>query len=188
MVRNKWLLSALVAVGLVVLFGAFIAVRDDTALIGAMSAAGTVAAGVFAAVAAFGSLRAAAASNASAQRAQEAMVRAVRPNLEPSLTVVDGTLTGTVTCTAYAAIDVTIVWTLADGDVITDSVARLAPGEDPLTSTLQQEVTDVAQAVQVVWLSFTDEGRVGKWQDTWQMGTEPHNLGRLTLLESRLVD
>ncbi|NUO58472.1 MAG: hypothetical protein HOV71_15850 [Hamadaea sp.] len=181
MLRNKWALSALIVVGLVVLFGSFIAVRDDTALIGAMSAAGTVAAGVFAAVAAFGSLRAAAASNASAQRAREAMVRAVRPNLEPSVTTADTTLTGNVTCTGYAAIDVTVVWTLADGEAITESVARLAPGEDPLTSTLPQPVD-------MVWLAFADEGRVGKWQDTWQMGKDPHNLGRLTLLESRLVD
>lgn len=174
-------MSALVALGLVALFGVFIAVRDDTALISALSAAGTVAAGVFAAVAAFGSLRAAAASNASAERAREAMVRSVRPNVEPSVSAVDTTLIGTLTCTGYAAIDITVVWTLTDGEVITETVARLAPGEDPLTSTLPQPV-------EMVWLSFTDEGRVGKWQDTWQMGQEPHNLGRLTLIESRLAD
>jgi hypothetical protein len=41
-----------VGLGLLVRFGGLVAVRDDTALVGALEAAGTVAAAVFAAVAA----------------------------------------------------------------------------------------------------------------------------------------
>jgi hypothetical protein len=52
--------AAATTLGLVVLFVVFIGFKDDTALVAALSAAGTVAAGAFAAVAAVGSMRAAA--------------------------------------------------------------------------------------------------------------------------------
>lgn len=188
MVRYKmWLYSALSVAGVVLLFAVFIAVRNDAALIGALSAAGAVAAAAFAAMAAFGSVRAATASSASAARAGEALARSVRPILEPSMATADGTVTASLTCTGYAAIDLNAVWTLTGGDVISDYVARLAPGDDPFTSTVTPDSTEPAQELEMVWLDYWDEGRVGRWQDTWQMGTEPHNKGRLTLLQSRLM-
>jgi hypothetical protein len=187
MLRNKWLLSALIVLGLVVLFEVFVAVRRDTALVSALSAAGTVAAGVFAAVAAFGSLRAATASSASVQRASEAMARSVRPSLTPSLSTVDGILTGTLTCIGYAALDVNVAFVLVDGDTVSETVARLAPGDAPLTLTLRSAALEPLREIDLVWLDYTDEGRVGHWRDTWRMGAEPHNFGRLTLIESHLV-
>lgn len=185
-------------VGLVILFVLFIAFREDAALVSALSAAGTVAAGVFAAIAAMGSMRAAAESSASARRAREGVARAAKPRVQPSLTRDDGALIGTVTCgDGPAAIDVFAVWVLTNRGTVSDKLAHLEPQrpDTPPGAAVASAVNlgipdtaDAAKEITMVWIEYWDEGRVGLWRDSWKVGTEPPNEGLLLLTDSRLAD
>lgn len=180
-------LSAAIALSLVALFVVFIRFKDDTALVAALSAAGTVAAGVFAALAAVGSMRAAAESGAAARRAQEAMVRTVRPRVRPSVQPQGGTVLGTVRCEpSRVATDVKVAWMLADRPPSTSQLDRLAPGE---AITIDLELPDtvaIADAISIVWIEYRDEDGVGHWQDTWEVATEsPVTFHQV---DSQLVD
>lgn len=62
-----------------------------------------MAAAVFAAVAAFGSVRAADESSAAARRAHEAVARSAQPRLLPSISVDGDRLLGTVSCGSTGA-------------------------------------------------------------------------------------
>src|SRR5689334_8602822 len=107
--------SGLMVLGVVALFVVFIGFKDDAALVAALSAAGTVLAAGFAAIAAMGSMRAAAESSATARRAREAFARSVRPRLQPGLVRADGVLRGDLRCgPERAALDLTVVWMTAD--------------------------------------------------------------------------
>ena len=170
--RNRALLNyALVVGATVVLFAVIVAVRHDTALVGALSAAGTVAAGVFAALAALGSMRAAADSSATARRSREALARTTRPQLRPAVRAEGGALVGEVRVEGQAAADgVTVVWALADRRPVTVQADRIEAGADPLITDLGlPEDADLASAVTMVWLEYRDAAHLGQWRDTWQV-------------------
>jgi hypothetical protein len=189
---------ALVTLALVAIFAVLIGFKRDTALVGALEAAGTVAAAGFAAVAAMGSMRAAAESSATARRSREALARTMRPQIRPSLQVGNGTVHGSVQCGAdRGAVDVTVVWMLSNRDPITERAARLEPsrpdlppGSDiTLAVDLQlPETANVWNEIDMVWIEFWDDNRVGHWQDTWRVGAEPHTGGMFLLTDSRLAD
>ncbi|HSK98151.1 MAG TPA: hypothetical protein VK891_16110 [Euzebyales bacterium] len=120
---------------MVVLFAVFIWFRNDAALVGALSAAGTVVAGGFAAIAALSSMRAAAESSASAKRSREAFARSVRPRIQPDVRRDGDRLLGAVQCgEGHAAVDVTVAWILSDRETVVDQVARLEPWRPDLPS------------------------------------------------------
>ena len=143
-------------------------------------------------------MRAAAESSATAKRAREAVARSVRPQLQPSVVREDGKLLGKVQCgEGRSAIDVTVAWMLANDETITDQVARLEPSRaDRPADTANSLVVDLNlpdatnewEGIKMVWIEYWDASRVGHWQDTWLLGTEPHDQGRLQQTESRLVD
>ena len=130
--RNRAFLNYLLIVAATAtLFVVIIAVREHTALVSALSAAGTVAAGVFAALAALGSMRAAADSSATARRSREALARTARPQVRPEVRADGGTLLGEVRVEGQAAVGVTVVWMLVDRDTATVRADRVEPGPDP---------------------------------------------------------
>jgi hypothetical protein len=165
---------AVIAVALAVLFGVFIAFRDDRALIGALEAAGTVAAAAFAAIAAVGSMRAAAESSAAARRTQEAAARAAQPSVTVSVTATDAV----VTCRGRAATDVMSVFVFDGHETVTAQAARLEPGET-LTADLPAEGLQPT----MVWVDYRDGEYVGHWRDSWT----PSDTGRLLRTESSLA-
>jgi hypothetical protein len=175
------------ALGLVGLCAVFIAFRSDTALIGALSAAGTVAAAAFAAVAAAGSMRAAAESSETARRAREVAARTAQPRVHPSVAREAGKALGKVQSGAGRdAIDVTAVWVM-NGDNHSDQTARLT--EVPFAVDLQlPETADPLEEISMVWIEYWDENRVGHWRDTWQVDTANAGQARLVLSHSELVD
>jgi hypothetical protein len=167
------LVYGLTVVTVVGLFAVFIGFRDDAALVSALSAAGTVLAAGFAAIAAIGSMRSAAESSTAARRTREAFARTVRPRLQPAVARDGGTLHGRLECGAErAAIDVMVVWMLADSDAVTDRVARIEPGA---AFTVDLKIPDTSSAldgVEMVWIEYWDDGRVGQWQETWRPDAE----------------
>ncbi|MEJ3751030.1 hypothetical protein WEI85_48435 [Actinomycetes bacterium KLBMP 9797] len=176
---------ALVVVALVVLFAGFIAVKDDAALIGALSAAGAVAAAGFAAVAAVGSMRAAAESGATARRSREALARTARPRLQPSLS---GTH-GVVRCSGErSAVEIIAVWLLSDRGPVTELVAHLAPGTEVTVDLALPAGADAWQAVEMVWIEYQDESRISHWRDTWQVTSRPDGEKVFVVSDSDLVD
>lgn len=180
---------ALTVLGVVVLFAVFIAFRRDAALISAMSAAGAVAAAVFAAVAAFGSVRAADESSASARRAQEAVARNAKPSLRPSLSVEGDRLFGTVSCgSSRGAVDVMVVWVPVNSGPITEQRATFEPGTGVTVDLNLPATANLREEIEVVWLDYRDEGKVGRWRDTWRIGTEGPGQNVLVLAESQLTD
>lgn len=187
--RFKISYYTLTVLGTVALFAVFIAFREDAALIGALSAAGAVAAAVFAAVAAFGSVRAAAESSASARRAREAVARNAQPRLRPSVGVEGDRLLGTVSCgSARGAVDVTIVWVPANAGPITEQRAAFEAGTGFTVDLGLPASASPRDEIEMVWLEYWDEGRVGRWHDTWRIATEAANQSTLVLSESRLTD
>jgi hypothetical protein len=96
-------LTVLGLVALVALVAVFIGFKSDTALVGALEAAGAVSAAGFAALAVLGSMRAAAESNATAKRSREALARTMRPRIHRSLSRENGTVLGKVQCSAARA-------------------------------------------------------------------------------------
>ncbi|HEX6685820.1 MAG TPA: hypothetical protein VF062_23795 [Candidatus Limnocylindrales bacterium] len=178
--RNLVIAAFMVAAA-VVLFVLFIGFRHDTALVGALSAAGTVVATGFAAVAAMGSMRAAAESSATARRSHEAMARTVQPRVAPGLRAADGV--GEVRCTgSRPAIDVTVAWIPVDGTAVPAKVALLEPdGKDVLAS-------DLPGPIRMVWIDYWDDRRVGHWQDTWEAETEKGATQPFRRTDSRLLD
>jgi hypothetical protein len=188
---------ALVGAATVVLFVVIVAVREDTALVGALSAAGTVAAGVFAALAAMGSMRAAADSSATARRSREALARSVRPRVRPAVRASNGTLLGEVRVDGtQAASDVMAVWLLTGGGgtrteraaYLEPPVAGVAPGPGLTVDLGLPEDADVAASVEMVWLEYWDAGHTGQWRDTWKVGTDPGDRGSFHQQDSELVD
>lgn len=186
----------LVILAMVALFAVLIGFRRDTALVGALEAAGTVSAAGFAALAAMGSMRAAAESSVTARRSREALARTMRPQLRPEVHIENGTVFGRVRCgEGRGALEVTVVWLLSDRDPITEHTARLEPwrpdlppGSDiTLAVDLQlPETANVWDELDMVWINYWDDNRAGHWQDTWRIGTEPHSRGMLLLTDSRL--
>jgi len=177
------LIYLLVTLGLVVLFAVFIAFRNNAALIAALEAAGAVAAAAFAAIAAMGAMRAAAESSAAARRSREAVARTMRPRVQPSIRQENGLVLGTVESgEGRPAIDVTVVWVMADRGAITEQTARL---EDGLSVDLEvPEGANVWDQLSTVWIEYEDDGRTGQWRDTWQAEAN----GRFSLTHSELVD
>ena len=163
--RNRAFLNYLLIVAATAtLFVVIIAVREHTALVSALSAAGTVAAGVFAALAALGSMRAAADSSATARRSREALARTAKPQVRPGVRADGGTLLGAVR---------------AD---------RVEPGPDPGLAVdlgLPPDA-DLSSAVKLVWLEYRDAGHLGQWQDTWEVA--PSAQGTFRLTDSYLAD
>jgi hypothetical protein len=187
--RNRALLNyALVVAATAALFVVIVAVREHTALVSALSAAGTVAAGVFAALAALGSMRAAADSSATARRSQESLARTARPQVRPAVRADGGTLIGDVRVAGQAAVDVTAVWMLVERAPATVRTDRIEPGQAPgLTVDLELPPdTDVASAVRMVWIEYHDAGHLGQWQDTWEVA--PGTPGTFRLTDSQLAD
>lgn len=196
MSRSRTLAAyGLTLLALVVVFGLFIGFRDNGALVGALEAAGTVAAAGFAAVAALGSMRAAAESGATARRARESQARSVRPRVYPTITRADGHTFGVVRCgTGQPAVDVFAVWSRPDHGPVTSRAARLElvradiPPDVVTESTVDLEAPESAdprEAVSLVWIEYWDGGRIGQWRDTWEVAPDS---GTLVLTDSDLVD
>jgi hypothetical protein len=193
---QRLIIYTLLAAGLVALFIVFIGVRRDTALVGALEAAGTVAAAGFAALAAVGSMRAAAESSATAKRSREALARTMRPRVHPTVSRENGTVLGKVQCGAgRGAVDVTVAWLLTDRDTVTGQAARLEPwhqdlppGPDSAIAVDLQlpQTAVVSDEIRLVWIDYWDDDRVGHWRDTWELGTEPHNRETFRLIDSSL--
>jgi hypothetical protein len=187
-----------VAVATAALFAVLIVFRADAALVAALSAAGTVAAAGFAAVASLGSMRAAAESSATARRARQSLAQSMRPRVRPSVERVGGTVRGTVRCAgARIAVDVTVTWILADGDTVVERIARLVPDQaeglsdsgEALTADLAlPDTADLRTAISMVWIEYGDDGRVGQWQDTWEVAVSPTDPVSFSPVASRLVD
>ncbi|HEV2778389.1 MAG TPA: hypothetical protein VGX25_03220 [Actinophytocola sp.] len=190
---QRLIVYALTVGGLAALFAVFIGFKKDTALVGALEAAGAVSATGFAALAALGSMRAAAESSATARRSRAALARTMRPRIHPGVSREDGR----VQCGAgRGAIDVTVVWLLTDRDPATAQAARLEPwrpdlppGSDlALAVDLElPETATVQDGIRMVWIEYWDDTRVGHWRDTWQVGTEPPDRGTFLLTDSRLA-
>ena len=179
----------LVILAVAVLFTVFIGFKKDSSLVGALEAAGTVTAAGFAALAALGSMRAAAQSNATARRSREALAQTMRPRIVPILSRENGKVLGTLRCgEGRGALDVTVVWILADRDEVTDRVAHLEPSADFVLDLNLPESANLPEELTMVWVEYWDDSRVGHWQDVWQIGTEPIDQGRLHQTDSRLVD
>lgn len=186
------------AIATVALFALFIGFRGDTALVGAMSAAGTVAAAGFAALAAMGSMRAAAESSATAQQSRETLARSMRPRVQPSVSRADGRVFGEVRCgEGRGAVDVTVAWLLTNGETVTDQTARLEPrrpdrpteSDSVLAVDLTlPETANVWEEITMVWIEYWDDSHIGRWQDTWQVGTEPHSREMFVPTDSQLDD
>jgi hypothetical protein len=172
--RRQYAIYAVLAAAIAVLFAAFIGFRHDAALIGALSAAGTVAAAAFAALAAVGSMRAAAESSAAARRTHEAVVRSAQPFIAVTVSGTDGV----VTVRGRSASDLTAVWMFDGLDGITERAARLEPG-DSVTVALPEGVQPA-----MVWIEYWDGDHVGHWHDTWS----PSDSGQLTRTDSSLKD
>lgn len=189
---------ALVTIAVVVLFAFFIGFRRDVALVGALSAAGTVLAAGFAAMAALGSMRAAAESSVTANRSREALARTMRPTVRPDIGRQDGEVLGTVRCgEGRGALDVTVAWLKADGETVTGRTARLEPSRPDLPSgsdtalAVDLELPESATGwdeTTMVWIEYWDDSHVGHWQDTWQVGTEPGSKETYVQTDSQLVD
>ena len=185
--RNRALLTyVLVVAATVAMFVVFVTVREHTALVGALSAAGTVAAGVFAALAALGSMRAAAESSATARRSREALARTAQPSVRPEVRADGGKLLGEVRVEGKAAVGLTIVWMLIDRETATARADRIEPGADGgLTVDLGLPPdADLASTVRLVWLEYRDANRIGLWRDTWEIApnaTSPFRLAASTL-------
>jgi hypothetical protein len=195
--QRRLLIYALITGALAVLFVVFISFKRDTALMEALSAAGQVAAAGFAAIAAVGAMRAAAESSASARRSREALVRTARPRLHLSVGREDGMLVGRVRCEdPYAAVDVTIVWILAERESVVGQAARLdparpdsPPGTGLLTVDLGlPETASVEDEVRMVWIEYRDDSHLGRWRDTWQVTPDTAGQGILHQAYSQLVD
>jgi hypothetical protein len=191
------IVSLLICLALVGLFAGFIWFRRNGELIAALSAAGTVAAGVFAALAAAGSMRAAAESSAAARRSQEAAARTAQPRIRPSTSRKDGTTLGTVQCDgSRGAVDVTVAWILHNGETIVDRTTRLEPlrpdhppAGTALTVDLKlPETAKASDEINMVWIEYWDDRRVGHWRDTWRARTEPQSEGIFVQTDSQLVD
>jgi hypothetical protein len=185
---NRPLLNyVLVVAATVALFAVIVAVREHAALVSALSAAGTVAAGVFAALAALGSMRAAAESSATARQSREALARTAQPQVRPDVRADGGTLLGEVRAAGQAAVDVTAVWMLAERSPATVRADRLDPGADPgLTVDLELPPdADLASTVKMVWIEYHDAGHLGHWQDTWELAAGAQ--GTFRLIDSDLV-
>jgi hypothetical protein len=182
---RSWITTGLIVVGLVVLFVMFIGFREDADLVAALEAAGTVAAAGFAAVAGVAAMRAANESSATARRARETLARSARPRISLRVEVAGDRLHGLVRCAdGPAAVDATVAWLRADGETVTGQAARLAPGDGGMVVDLGPAGTASAvAAVEMVWMEYWDDSRVGRWQDTWRV-----EAGRLQQTDSQLVD
>jgi hypothetical protein len=187
--RNRALATyAAVTAATVALFVVIVAVRENTALVEALSAAGTVAAGVFAALAALGSMRAAADSSATARRSREALARTAQPAVRPEVRADGGTLVGEVLVEGQAAVAVTVVWMLVGREPATARADRIDPGvAGGLTVDLRLPPdAELASTLRMVWLEYRDAGRIGHWQDTWEITPDPRSP--LRLADSSLAD
>ena len=178
----------LVVTATVAMFVVFVAVREHTALVSALSAAGTVAAGVFAALAALGSMRAAAESSATARRSREALARTAQPSVRPEVRADGDELLGDVLVEGKAAVGVTIAWLLVDREIATASADRIEPGATGgLTVDLGLPAdADLAATVRMIWLEYRDAGRLGLWRDTWEIA--PNAQSPFRLASSTLQD
>lgn len=162
---------------------------------GALSAAGTVAAGWFAAVAALGSMRAAAESSATARRSRESLAHSVRPRVYPTVRRAEGRVFGVVRCAeGQPAVDVMAVWSRVDREVVTSRAFRLEPWRADLPPGVVAESTvdldlpesaDLREAVNLVWIEYWDSGRVAQWRDSWEVAPDS---GALIQSDSELVD
>lgn len=178
---------ALAVLGVITLFAAFILFRNDAALISALNSAGAVAAAVFAAVAAFGSVRAADESSAAARRAHEAVARNAQPRLLPSFSIEGENVLGTVSCGSNrGAADVMIVWVVENAEMITQQWATFEAGTG-FTVDLNLPLADLQRDFRYVWIDYWDEGRTGHWRDTWRLGTQAPHQSALVLSESQLA-
>ena len=180
MPRSRTLfIYALVTFALVVLFAVFIGFQHNTALVGALNAAGTVAAGAFAAVAAVASMRAAAESSTAARRAREAIARAARPRIQPGTREHDGTWLGELRCGAgRGATDLIVTWLLTDHDPAVGQAARLEPD-----GTFAVDLGQPADRLTLVWLEYWDDEHSARWHDTWEV-----RAGMFHQTDSTLVD
>jgi hypothetical protein len=178
--RSRTLFTyALITFALVTLFAVFIGFRDNAALVGALSAAGTVAAGGFAAVAAVGSMRAAAESSTAARRSREAISRTARPRIQPGVREHDGRWLGELRCGAdRGATDLLVTWLLADNEPAVGEAARLEPD-----GTFAVELPGPGDQVTLVWLEYWDDDHAARWHDTWEVRT-----GMFHQTDSTLVD
>lgn len=197
--RTKILIVYIVGAAVTVaLFVLIIGFRNDTALVGALTAAGTVAAAAFAAFAAMGSVRAAAESSAAARRSRETLARTMRPQILPSVSREGGQLLGRVQCGAdRGAVEVNVAWILKNGSHVTDRSPRLEAwrvnvpngAESSMTSDLGlPDSVNESEVISMVWIEYWDDRRLGHWRDTWQIDTEPHRQNIFVQLESALVD
>jgi hypothetical protein len=178
------IIYALIALGLVALFVAFIAFRRNAALIAALEAAGTVAAAGFAAVAATGSMRAAAESSASARRSREVVARTMQPRLRPGVSQENGTVLGKLDrgTGGRAAVDVTVVWIFRERGPVTGQTARLETSH--AVDLEVPEGANVWNELNTVWCEYWDDSHAGHWRDTWRVeGPET-----FVLTHSDLVD
>ena len=149
-------IGLLVVLGLFILFIVFIALRGDVLLVQALSAAGTVAAGVFAAIAALASLRAADSSRAAAERTRLAAASAIQPRMRPAFE--DGL--GVIHVTGSPAIEVHAVWQIVGAPTVSAEEPRIEPGEEFSVTLPKGELA-------ILWVEYRDASGAFRWQDTW---------------------
>jgi hypothetical protein len=150
------LIGMLVVLGVFILFMVFIALRGDVLLVQALSAAGTVAAGVFAAIAALASLRAADSSRAAADRTRLAAASAIQPRLRPVFE--EGR--GIIRVTGSPAIEVNAVWQVEGAQTVTAEEPRIEPGEEFPVALPEGDLA-------MLWVEYRDASGAFRWQDTW---------------------
>ena len=151
---------AVSVLGVVALFAVFILVRDHAGLIDALSAAGTVAAAGFAAVAALGSMRAANETRNVARHSWEAAARARQPHIRATVEDRDGQAYGVLHVDGTGAEDLTVVWSVQDAPAVSEQRADLAAGHS-------LEVLLDPGPVTLVWADYWDAGRQAHWRDVW---------------------
>jgi hypothetical protein len=162
------------AFGALVVLIAFIVFRRDTALIQALSAFGAVAAAVFTALAAFAAMKAATESSHTAERAREALGRALKPTMnawishDPSDP--DRAIGGVAPSADRGAADVVVTWHMRDGRTLAKDIGVLAPEPTGVNPHLPYEMdvgkwlgTDADTAEKVV-IEYADLSKTARWR------------------------
>lgn len=154
----------------------FVGIRDETELLTALAAFGTVAAAVAAAVAAQSSFTAAAESTRTAERAREALGRALKPEL---FLGVAGSLRNNEAvlmwgpATDKAVVDGTVKVYMRDGQVHTDAATiTVTPGQGtsnrplPIGSMPTGPGVSIHRDIKRIVAEYTDEYRLCRWRLT----------------------
>lgn len=160
----------------IVIIALMVGFRDNTELIQALAAAGTMHAAIFAFAATWQARSAAQASGVAAARATEALARMMKPTMYANVHTASDDPTkavGGLTLSGHSARDAHVAWHLRNGRKVTTEVAeiRLDPtgGNRHLPMTIPLNVAwlgSEADTIDKVVIDYADEARLMPWRLT----------------------